>query len=364
MSRDHASQVPLRTVLNHMLIPVIMAVVMALCYLGGLHKPAPHALPVAVVGPVQAAGPAAAQLQQAAGDKLDVRTYATPADATAALKQREVYGAYVLSATAPQLLVASASSDAATNVATRVFTSMAAKQGKPLAVTDVVPLSENDPIGQNGFFYLVILSIGAYATAISIAAAGATRRFRERLALTLGAGVAVPTLLLGVAATLFDMFTGHGAKVWVLSVVYGITVMGISVGLHTLVGRYSTLLFNAMFVALNFTSSGGIFPPELQPGFFGWLHDFWVGAGFIDVLNQVLYFPEASSRGGYWILAGWLLAAVGSLALAHHVELRRRHARRLARHARSMRDALVSARTDGLTPRQAMELELAEDVAV
>lgn len=364
MHAEHPTRIPMRTVLSHMAIPLLMTLIMALAYLGGLHRPEPHKLPVAVVGPVATAGPVAAGLQQVAGDKLDVRTIPSAEAATESLKHLEIYGAYVPSADKPTLLVASAASESATNVATRVFTTVAAQHGKPLTINDVAALPDEDPIGQNAFFYLIILSIGSYAIAIAIAAAGATRRFRERLGLAIGSGIVVPTLMLGVAAVLFDMFSGHGGAVWALSVAYCLTVIGISVGLHTLVGRYSTLVFNALFVALNFTSSGGIFPPSMQPGFFGWLHSFWIGSGFIEMLNHIMYFPDADPGRGMWILIGWGLAAVIALAIAHHVELLRRRAAKLRRSHDSMRHAITTARRDGLTPHQAMELELAEDIAV
>ncbi|SNV16938.1 YhgE/Pip C-terminal domain [Dermatophilus congolensis] len=361
---EETSRVPMRTVLSHMTIPVLMTLVMALCYLGGFHRPEPHHLPVAIIGPVNTAGPVAAGLQQATGEMLEVRTLPSTQAATDALQRLEISGAYLPSADKPTLFVASAASEPAANAANRVFTQMAAKQGKPLTINDVAPLPAEDPIGQNAFFYLIILSIGSYATAISIAAAGATRRFRERLALVIGAGITIPTLMLGVSSVLFGLFPNDGGTVWAISVAYCLTVIGISVGLHTLVGRYSTLVFNALFVALNFTSSGGTMPPAMQPAFFDWLHSFWIGSGFIDVIQHVTYFPEANVSRGAWILIGWGLSAVGSLAIAHHVELRRRHAQRLRRSHDSMRQALDAARRDGLTPQQSMELQLAEDVAV
>lgn len=364
MHPSEPTPVPMRTVLSHMLTPIVMALIMALCYFGGLHRPDPRELPVAVVGSVETAEPVAARLQQAAGDRLDVRTVATPEEATRQLRTQQIHGAYVPSAQRPTLLVASAASHPATSVATQVFTTSAAAQGRPLTVQDVAPLPASDPIGQNAFFYLVALSIGAYATAIAIAVAGASRRFRERLILSAAASVVVPTVLLAAASIAFDMFAGHGPAVWALSVGYALIVISLSVGLHTFIGRYSTLVFNALFVALNFTSSEGIFPTSMQPPFFEWLASFWVGAGFIDVLTRILYLPELDISHALGILAGWLLVAAGTLAAAHHTERRRRRAAAFVASHEGLRKALAGRRSDGLTEREAMELELAEDVAV
>jgi hypothetical protein len=42
----------------------------------------------------------------------------------------------------------------------------------------------------------------------------------------------------------------------------------IGVGLHPFLGRWTTGTLVLLFVMLNFTGSGGVFAPELQPGFF------------------------------------------------------------------------------------------------
>lgn len=363
-SHNPENPLSMKTVLSHVVVPVIMGLAMALAYLGGFHKPAPHGVPVAVVGSAQEAGAVAAGLQQKAGDALDVRTVATADQAKDELRHLKISGAYVPNPKRPELLVASASSDSTTSAVTKVFTKVAAAENAPLTVTDVVPLDENDPIGQNGFFYLVTLSVGSYAAAIAIGAAGATRRFRERLGLLIGTAVVTATAQMAVASILFDMFHGHGGAVWALSVVYALIVMGVGVGLHAVVGRFSTLLFSVMFVALNFTSSGGVFQPAMQPGFYGWLHDFWLGSGFLQTLGHILYFGDADNSHGMWILIGWFLFGLFCLVLARLVDRRRRRLHHLATSHERMRTVLSRARSGELTRREAMDLELEEDVAV
>lgn len=354
----------MKTVLSHVVVPVIMGLAMALAYLGGFHKPAPHGLPVAVVGSAQEAGALAAGLQQKAGDALDIHTVATADQAKDELRHLKISGAYLPNPKRPELLVAGASSDSTTSVVTRVFTKTAAAQNAPLAVTDVVPLDENDPIGQNGFFYLVTLSVGSYAAAIAIGAAGATRRFRERLALLIGTAVVTATAQLAIASILFDMFRGHGGAVWALSVVYTLIVMAVGVGLHAVVGRFSTLLFSIVFVGLNFTSSGGVLQPALQPGFYGWLHDFWLGSGFLQAINHIMYFGDADNSHGVSILVGWFIFGISCLVLALVVDRRRRRLHHLTASHERMRHVLDRARSGELTRREAVDLELEEDVAV
>lgn len=358
-----SAPLPLSKVLSHILVPLLMTIVMGLCYFAGFHHPDPHGLRVEVVGPTAEAGAIAASLEERLGEKLEVTTVPDEATAAAHLKERRITAAFVPSPTAPKLLTASAGSEAATNVAVKVFTAVAGKQGKPLAIDDIVPLTENDSAGQNAFFALVVMSIGAYATAIAIAAAGASRRFVERLGLAIGAGIAIPLIVLGIATILFDMFAGHGLSVLAISIAFCTTVSCITVGLYTLVGRFGTLLFNALFVALSFTSSGGVFPPELQPGFFSWLNSFWIGGGFIDLLQHVVYFPEASIEKPVWIFIGWGIAALMSLAVAFGVERRRRGRAELEHRAATLHRMLEQRRDAAVLNRES-ELELQEDFAV
>ena len=345
---------PMRTVLSHVLVPIVMGLVMAAAYLGGFHQPVPHNIPLAVVGTTQQAQPIADALQRAVGDAATVRVVPSTAEATREIRRLDLSGAYVPGPHEAVVLTGSAASDSTKSAVTQVFSPVALQQGVPMAVDDVAPVSSGDPIGQNGFFFLVALTVGAYATSIAIGAAAATRRFRDRVGLAAGAAVVLSSAELAVAHFGYDMFGGHLPAVWGLSILYTAAVMFIGVGLHPLVGRFSTLLYSAVFVALNFTTSGGVFAPVLQPVFFGWLHHFWIGAGFVEALRRIFYFPAVGLGGPMAILGGWLVLGIACLGLGHAVEQRR--ARRTPVSALADRP---SSQLDAAT-----EEELEEDVAV
>ena len=61
----------------------------------------------------------------------------------------------------------------------------------------------------------------------------------------------------------------------------------------------------------------------MQPSFFGWLHDFWIGSGFVEALRRIIYFPDASIAGPLTILFGWLVVGLLCLAAGCAVEQRR-----------------------------------------
>ncbi|MFF1636179.1 hypothetical protein ACFVXA_00840 [Streptomyces sp. NPDC058246] len=310
----------LRHVLTHLVTPLLMCLGMGLAYMGAFVTPEPHHLPVAVVG----AGPEtkvfAQTVKDRAGDQLDVRTVANRSQAVDLLKSRDVTGAYVLSAKTPELVVATAASDMGATAVEKVFTPVAARQGVPLKVTDVAPPVPDDPTGQGLFFLLIAVSIGSYASVAALGAAGAGLPMRIRALLAVGVSGAVSVIGAALAGPVFHLAHHDLASVWGMSWLYSAGILFIGVGLHTFLKRWTTLAMMVLFVMLNFTSSGGLFRPELQNGFFGALHSFWNGAGFVEGVRSLLYFDRDGLSGNVGTLFGWLVIGLLVTAVAGAIE--------------------------------------------
>ncbi|WP_327240032.1 hypothetical protein OG243_23020 [Streptomyces sp. NBC_01318] len=313
----------LRHVLSHLVTPLLMCIGMGLAYLGAFHAPEPHELRVDVVG----AGPRAQVLAQTLQDKgdgaLSVRTVADRAAAVNHLKTQKSYGAY-LPGKHPELLVATASSDTSATVVEKVFTKVAAAQGDPLKVTDTAPTADGDPTGQGIFFLLVAVSIGSYASVAVIGGAGAALALRIRAALVVGASLAVSAIGAAFAGPLFGLVDHGLGGVWAMAWLYSAGILLVGVGLHTFLKRWTTLGVMVLFVMLNFTSSGGIFRPELQPGFFGSLHAFWNGAGFVEGVRSHVYFGGYALGGHALVLTLWFVAGLAVVGVAGLAEAKRR----------------------------------------
>lgn len=292
-----------------------MGLFMTVTYLAGFHQPEPHHVPVAVVDQTPEATQAADQIQTALGDRVDVKVYPSETLAEDAIKRMEVAGAYVPGESGGELLTAPAYSETLNGVVVRIFSAVSEKANVPMTTREVVSLDEHDSAGQNSFFFLVVLSVSAYSLGIAIAVAGNSYSYRRRLALMVPLGLLLATVDFLFARFVMQMFQGHEWAIWLVAAIYVQIVLSVTIGLHPLVRRWSTLTFSAIFVALNFTSSGGVFEPVLQPAFFGWLHNFWVGSGFIQTIRQIQYFPDAGSGPGFGILAGWMILAVVVLLL-------------------------------------------------
>ncbi|MFJ1609016.1 hypothetical protein ACIOHS_37545 [Streptomyces sp. NPDC088253] len=310
-----------RHVVLHLLTPLVMCLGMGLSYLGAFHAPQDHmhGMKVAVVGTSARNQLLAQALKSKAGDALDVITVPHQAVARQQIMDRDLVGAYVPSAKQPELLVAEANSGTSVTAAEEVFTKVAAKQGAPLKVTDLSHMADGDRTNENLFFLLVALSIGAVQGAAVIAAAGAALSVWTRAALGIVAALAVSTIGAILAGPCFNIVDHDQWGIWGMSLMYTAGILTIGIGLHTFLKRLTLLVLMALFIMLNFTTSGGIFEPELQGGFFGALHAFWDGAGFVEGARSLLYFDSAKLGGRIlslvlWLVAGLLLVVAAAVA--------------------------------------------------
>ncbi|MEE1739960.1 hypothetical protein PUR49_26145 [Streptomyces sp. BE147] len=315
----------LRHVLSHLITPLLMCVGMGLAYLGAFHAPEPHDLRVDVVGSGPSAQMLAQTLQNEGDGALDVRTVADRGTAVDHLNSQASYGAY-LPGKSPELVVATASSDTSATVVQKVFTEVAAGQGAPLKVTNVAPTADGDPTGQGIFFLLVAISIGSYASVAVIGGAGGALALRIRAALVAGASLVVSLIGAVFAGPLFGLVDQGLGGLWAMAWLYSAGILLIGVGLHTFLKRWTTLGVMVLFVMLNFTSSGGIFRPELQPGFFGSLHAFWNGAGFVEGIRSHVYFDGHALGGHVLVLVLWFVVGLAVMGAAGLAEARKRAA--------------------------------------
>lgn len=331
----------LRALGVHLLIPLTLAAGMAFAYLGAFHQPSPNELEVGVLGSGASTQVFAQTLTDDSNGAFVAHTVVDDAAARAAITDRTLAAVYAPGRATATLYVASAASATTATIAEHVFTGIAAKQGLPLTVVDVVPTSGGDGSGQGLFFLLVALSIGGYASAIALAGFSAHANHRWTTLAVVGTSGALSALVLLIAGPVYGVVHAQWALIWLLSWWYMAVIQLIGIGLHPLLKAWTTPTLTAMFVMLNFTSSGGVFAAAMQPALFSGLNSFWIGAAWLRATTTLQYFWGQNIGWDVITMGGWTLAAA---ALAAGVRSAVAHRARLARDVRiTEEDTLIAA---------------------
>ena len=277
------------------------------------HAPAPHGLPVGIVGSAAVTGHIEHALNRAAPGAFRWHSYLSAASARAGIMQRAVYGALVASGGSLRLLVAQAGGTAPAQALTRVFGVVAAHSGQHLVVADVVPPLARDTQALSSWF--VVLGVLIPSLAAGSASAMAFRRARPLW--SVAALVAAAIVIGVVCAAIADGIAGLGHYAAIAGIV---ALFSLAVSAPTAVlGRiWPPLVALALlaFIVFGIPVSGG--PANLAsftPGFLRALSPalpLGVAAGAV---RNVVYFGGHATAQYVWTLAAWAAAGVAGLVL-------------------------------------------------
>ncbi|MFF8380075.1 ABC transporter permease [Streptomyces sp. NPDC015661] len=292
------------------LIPVVAALALAL-FAWPAARIAPRDLPIGVAGPAAAADAVERQLGRHEG-AFEIHRYEDAAAARAAIEDRDVYGAVVVTPSGTELLTASAASPVVAGLLREAVTAQA-PAGAEVRVTDVVAAPAGDPRGAVlGASLLPLALIGA-ATGVTTVLLGLR-----------GAGAAATLVgaaaLAGVVgATLADSWLGAlTGDWWAEAGVLGLTVLAIGsafAGLATLLGKPGFGLAAALTILLGNAFSGMSSAPQMLPTGVGALGQ-WLppGAGG-SALRSVSAFDGAAAGRPLLVLSLWAVAGLAATAL-------------------------------------------------
>src|SRR5262249_44026002 len=189
--------------------------------LGAYHAPAPHDVPVAIVGPSPATAQVRAALSRQDPGAFDLSSYRSAALATSAIGYRHVDAALVVPGPASarsgtrqrqaQLIVASAIGAEATQVITTVFTHAAAAIGTTAAVHDIAPLPPGDPLGVSPYFFAVALYLPSFLFGILLTFAAPRASAAAKMTAVIVFAACLGAVEVAVADGLIGALAGHAA---------------------------------------------------------------------------------------------------------------------------------------------------------
>jgi hypothetical protein len=303
--------------------------------LSAYHEPTPHAVPVGIVAPAPVSQAVRGALEAKAPGGFHLRVYPSEARARAGIDAREVDGALIAAPRGMTLLVARAGGSAPAQLLTTTFTGVAAKVGHRLDVVDAVPPLRNDSLALSSFFTILCVLFPSLATGAASAHLFRHHRTAWRIAVPVGAAVAIGLAAAAIAAGV----TGFGHY---LSVAGIVALFSLAVSAPTAaLGRIKLPLIGlavVTFLILGIPASGG--PSDLGafgPGFLRALDSALPLGAAADALRNTVYFHGHDTAGYLWVLGAWAAAGTGVLlvrptrawlrALLTHYGLRLRRSR-------------------------------------
>lgn len=284
-------------------------------------------LSVAVTGDSQAVEQFMAAVGPGLGQVVDLEVVTDREVAVAGIQRRELIGGVVLDPTGSEVLTASAAgqvpsalmSAIAGELQTGLSSQMyeASRNGVPglpdelprVAVTDVVPLSVDDPNGVGITAAGIPLTVGALLSGVAIAltVAGVWRRVVAVLVFGLGSGLVLALVLgpwLGVLPASF------GVSWLALSTSLAAT-SGLFVGLHSALGRAGLGVAAAVTLLAAMPWAAFAVPPSFLPAGLGHAGQFLIPGATATLNRTISYFPDAPIATTWLVLGAWAVVGLG-----------------------------------------------------
>ncbi|MFD5617018.1 ABC transporter permease [Streptomyces yangpuensis] len=302
-----------RRVLAVMVMVPLLAALALWAFAWPATRMAPRDLPLGVAGPAAAAAPLEQRLASHEG-AFEVHRYADETAARTAVRNREVYGAIVVTPQGPHLLTASAASPVVAQLLTQTVASQSPPGAPAAPVTDVVPTPAADARGAAFGASVLPLALAGVAAGALVSLSGL--RGGRAVTAVLGAAALVGLTGAALAHSWLGVLTGNWwAEAGVLALTVAAVAGGVA-GLHALLGKPGIGLGVLLVVLLGNPFSGAAGAPHLLPepaGLVGqWLPP---GAGS-SLLRSVAFFDGAGAAGPALVLSLWAVLGVTAVVVA------------------------------------------------
>ncbi len=279
-----------------------------------LHAPAPHSLPVALVGPDKAVTTISSQLDQRQPGAFSVVRYETSDAARAAVDNRDVAGAVVVGQGTLDIIVASGNGTASAGAISGAFGAIAQAMGAKTTITDVHPLPAADPIGIVPFFLVLAVSLSGLIYGLIALLMGGNSRIGARLAAMIVFAIASGLL----AAATVGFVTTFDSSLWALAGVCMLLALSVAVtttALQRLIGLAGTGLSALIVVILGMATSGGMAGPSFLTDGFREAAGILPPSAALSAARSALYFSGSGLLVPCLVLAAWIIVA-GAVLLA------------------------------------------------
>lgn len=310
-----------RLALGALLVPIFFVSMFALCIIGTYHQPHPNGIKVGLVGPAAQTAPLRAGLEKTGGSAFAISQVATVADATHAVRQRDLNAAVVPTASPKRpatVIVAGAGGRLVAKGTEDFIRAATAAQGVRLVVRDVRPLAAGDPLGLGVFMFMIVCTIGGYLAVTLLGTVAPDLAPGRRYPMIAATAVLVPTLVYLIAGLGFGTYKGSVGTILAfigVGAVYTFAIGLVTRLLQVLLGPPALFVALAIFVFLNIPSLGATYTAEMLSPFWRFFNDFWIGAETVNVERSLLYFGGLDVGTNLLRLLAWTGVIVALLLL-------------------------------------------------
>jgi hypothetical protein len=300
----------LQALLQPLAAALVTAIAFAGVYLAAFHAPAPHDMPVGVVGQASVERSVERSVTSRTPGKFALRSYPDQAAASRAVTHRSIYGAYLTGAGPTRLLYAGANGSAVSATLIATFSAVARGSGQNLVSIDLVPQAAGDSSGLSTFYVIFGVVLGGFLFGQTLPA----MKQRPRVPLAIAATV-VFGLLAGLAVALLGSSLGFKAVPASLGgtvALGGLLACSVAVtttALARLMGAAGQLVAAVLLVTLGGASSGAVLPPPYLPGWLRPLASSLPPGLAVRALQGMSYFHNDGLASGVIILSAWIVVS-------------------------------------------------------
>ncbi|WP_219817063.1 ABC transporter permease [Arthrobacter sp. GMC3] len=303
-------------------MPLIMVSMMISGYLGTMHAPTPHNMPIAVVGSGQQASLFAGALEAGNPDAVDVQIVDSAESARQLVLERKISGAvYITDGTATVYTASSAGASQATVVKGLLAPKVLA-QGLTLQTEDLAPLPQNDAAGLGAMFLATALVMAGYLPfSMTLSNSPELLRFRRAVPLLAGWAALVAALVWGVTGPVLGVVQGHTMAVLGIAWLGVFAIGSVQLLLTRFLGPMAVIAAMLFLTVLGMPASNMSMSVYTMPGFFTFLHSVLPTPAIGEALRSVLYF-DGSGVGPHLLVL--VIGAVLALGLTLMFDARKR----------------------------------------
>jgi hypothetical protein len=274
----------------------------------------PNEVPIAVIGPEEAAAQVQDQLDQAQPDGFDVTAAADADEAEQLIEDREVYAALQIAPDGVTAYTASAASPTVARLVTGIADQIAAQMGQTtgqavqVTVEDLVALPADDPNGAGLAASGLPLAMGGIIIAVLIGSAvrGSGRQAAAAVLGPLAIGAGVSAVLLYVLESIEGDYLAISGAIALAAAATGWFILG----LRKLLGTAGIAVGAVVVMLLGNPISGLTSAPELLPAPWGEVGQYLTPGAGATLLRSTAYFDGAGAGTAVWVLAAWFAAGV------------------------------------------------------